>query len=70
MPKIGPTKRKDLIKGLRKFRFDGPFAGRKHSFMKREALKVRVPNTDVDASLLRKILRQAGISEKDWERLS
>lgn len=69
MPKLGPIKRKQLVKYLRQQGFDGPFGGGKHSFMKRGAFKVRVPNTDIDRELLRQILRQVGISEKDWEGL-
>ena len=69
MPKLGPIKRKELIKHLRQHGFDGPFGGGNHSFMKRGALKVRVPNTDVDRELLRRILRQVGISEAEWEQL-
>lgn len=69
MPKLGPTKRKQLVKYLREFGFDGPYAGGNHSFMRRGPLKVRVPNTDIDISLLRRILRQVEISEKEWEEL-
>ncbi len=67
MPRLGPTKRKQLIKFLRDKGFDGPYGAANHSFMKLEALKIRVPNTDIDRELLRRILRQAGISESDWE---
>jgi predicted RNA binding protein YcfA (HicA-like mRNA interferase family) len=69
MPKLGPIKRKQLIKHLRQQGFDGPFSGGSHSFMRRGPLKVRVPNTDIDIGLLRRILRQVGISEEEWERL-
>lgn len=70
MSPLSPIKRKELVKRLRKSGFDGPYSGGKHSFMKRGALKVRVPNTDIGTQLLRKILLQAGISEKDWDDLS
>jgi predicted RNA binding protein YcfA (HicA-like mRNA interferase family) len=33
MPSFGPTKRKDLIKALKKAGFEGPFAGGKHEFL-------------------------------------
>lgn len=69
MPKLGPIKRKEFVKCLRQLGFDGPYGGGNHSFMKRVALKVRVPNTDIDRELLRRILRQAGISETEWEGL-
>ena len=69
MPKLGPIKQKQLIKYLRQEGFDGPYGGGNHSFMKRGALKVHVPNTDVGIGLLRRILRQMGISEAEWEKL-
>jgi predicted RNA binding protein YcfA (HicA-like mRNA interferase family) len=69
MPKLGPVKQKDFPKYLRKLGFDGPFAGGNHSFMKRGPLKIRVPSTDIGKGLLRRILRQAGISETEWESL-
>jgi hypothetical protein len=39
--------------------------------MKKGALKVRIPNphhSDIDSPLLKRILRQAEISEEDWNR--
>ncbi len=69
MPKLGPIKKKQLIKYLRGQGFDGPYGGGNHSFMKRGPLKVHVPNTDVGIGLLRRILKQVGISEDEWEKL-
>ena len=46
--------------------------GGRHLFMVRGELKVRIPNPhkgDVSRSLVAKILRQAGISEKEWENV-
>ena len=69
MAKLSPVKRKKLIQNLRQCGFDGPYSGGNHSFMKRELMKVRIPNTDIAPELLRRILKQAGISEKEWEKL-
>ena len=69
MPKLGSTKRRDLVRGLRAAGFDGPYRGGNHSFMKRRALKVYIPSTDVGVNLLRRILKQAGITEEEWENL-
>lgn len=58
---------------MQKFRllgFDGPYAGGRHLFMKKEDLKVIIPNPhgeDISSHLLSEILRQAGISLKEWE---
>ena len=61
--------------------FEGPFPGGKprnevirgkHQFMKNGALKIRIPNphqSDIDTSLLKRILRQAEIGEDDWNRV-
>ncbi len=58
-----------LIKRLRDLGFEGPYSGGRHLFMIKESLKVRVPNPhtgDISRSLLSEILRQAGISSKEW----
>ncbi|MHB8470730.1 MAG: type II toxin-antitoxin system HicA family toxin [Gaiellaceae bacterium] len=63
------TPRRTLIRKFRKLGFDGPHSGGKHSFMRKGALKVRVPNehgADIGASLLGEILKHADVSEQDW----
>jgi predicted RNA binding protein YcfA (HicA-like mRNA interferase family) len=72
MPKIGPIKRDDLIYYLRKLDFDGPFKGRKHRVMMKGKIQVTIPNPhvgDISIGLLKKILRDAGISREEWEAL-
>lgn len=72
MPPWGPTKRRVLIAGLRSLGFDGPFSGGKHEFMVRGDLVLTIPNphkTDVGPELLAIVLRQAGITRKQWERV-
>lgn len=63
--------RKKLIATLKLFGFEGPFSGGKHQFMKRDSLKIRIPNPhgskEIHVSLVKEILRQAGISESDWD---
>ena len=49
--------------------FEGPYSGGKHSFMVRGEQTLRVPNphgADIGTGLLRRILRQAGISIEEW----
>lgn len=63
--------RRELIRKLRALGFEGPLSGTKHQFMKRGALKLRIPNphqSDVPVALLKRLLRQAEIDEVDWER--
>ena len=72
MPRLGPIKRKDLVRYLKELRFEGPYSGGKHQFMIRAEVTVRLPNphrSDVGKELLIRILRQAGIDRKTWEML-
>ena len=72
MPPFGPIKRKDLIRYLKQFEFDGPYSGGKHQFMVRGDIVIRVPNphqADIGMELLSRIPRQAGINSDEWERL-
>ena len=72
MPPFGPLKRKDLLRNLRQFGFDGPYSGGKHQFMAKDDITIRVPNphqADIGRELLARILRQAGISRDEWEKL-
>ena len=71
MPSFGPIKRSDLIKYLRKYGFDGPYSGGKHPFMVKGDLALTIPNPhqqDIGRDFLSRILRQAGISRKEWEK--
>ena len=72
MPHFGPIKRRDLIQALRRAGFTGPVAGGTHEVMSKGSLKVSVPNphrSDIGKNLLAIILREAGISRREWERL-
>jgi predicted RNA binding protein YcfA (HicA-like mRNA interferase family) len=72
MPPFGPLKRKDLLRSLRQFGFDGPYSGGKHQFMAKGDITIRVPNphqADIGRELLARILRQSGISRDEWEKL-
>jgi predicted RNA binding protein YcfA (HicA-like mRNA interferase family) len=72
MPRLGPIKRRDLIRLLKRLGFDGPFSGGRHQFMIRDDVTVRIPNPhtgDVGTELLARILRQVGISSDEWESL-
>lgn len=72
MPPFGPLSRRELIRGLRAGGFDGPYSGGKHSFMVKSDVRLTIPNPHqggVGRELLARILRQAGISREEWERL-
>lgn len=72
MPVIGPIKRRDLIFHLRQLGFEGPYAGRKHEFMRGRGRTITIPNPhggDIGREFLVRILRQASITREEWERL-
>ena len=69
MPK--PIKRGELIRRLRRFGWDGPYQKGKHPFMVNQGRRLPIPNPhrgDIDWSLTSRILKEAGISQQEWER--
>jgi predicted RNA binding protein YcfA (HicA-like mRNA interferase family) len=70
VPLAKVTARRLLIQKFRNLGFDGPHAGSKHYFMRKGTLTVTIPNKhkgdEIGRPLLKEILRQAGISERDW----
>ncbi len=68
---VAPLPRKELIRKFRVLGYSGPFSGGKHQFMLKGSHKIRIPNPhagDVDSSLVKEILRQAGISPEEWDK--
>lgn len=64
-------KRKEFIKRLKKWGFTGPFSGGKHQFLTKGKLKLTIPNPhhqDIELILLKKLLKQAGISYNEWKK--
>ena len=58
-----------LVATFRALDWKGPYPGGKHPFMQKGTRLQRIPNPhegDIDISLLKRILRQAGISDDDW----
>jgi hypothetical protein len=70
MPVWGPVSRRRLIQGLRQLGFEGPFSGGRHQFMIRGDTTLAIPNPhgqDIGVDLLARVLRQAGVTRKEWE---
>jgi hypothetical protein len=68
MPK--PIKRRELIRRFRRLGWTGPHPGKRHGLMRRGALTVPIPNPhvgDIDWTLTKRILRQARVSEVEWD---
>jgi len=67
---IKALSRRELIRKFRALGFEGPLPGTKHQFMKRGPFKLRIPNphrSDITAELIKRLLKQADIDEKEWE---
>ena len=72
MPRIGPIKRRDLIRYLKLLGFEGPYSGGKHQFMVKNNITLRLPNPhkgDIGRAFLIRILKQAKIDRNTWESL-
>lgn len=69
MPALKPVSRRELVRKLRVLGFEGPFPGGKHEWMRQGGFRVTIPNPHggaLDPGLIRRILRQAGITLDDW----
>jgi predicted RNA binding protein YcfA (HicA-like mRNA interferase family) len=63
------TSFEELVRKFRALGWRGPVSGGKHPFMVKGTHKQRIPNPhgdDIRVPLLREILRQAGISDGEW----
>jgi len=72
MPRLAPVTRRELLSKLRKFGFVGPYQEGKHPYMLKKSLSLTIPNEhdgQISVDLLIRLLRQAGISRKDWLNL-
>lgn len=72
MPPWRPLKRREFVSALRRAGFTGPYSGGRHEFMLKGDIVLTIPNphrSDISTELLAIVLRQAGISRNEWERL-
>lgn len=72
MPLPRQTPYPELLRKLRALGFEGPLPGGKHPIMKQGAHKIHVPNPhagELHVSLLRRLLKQWGVTEEEWERV-
>ncbi len=72
MPSLKPLSRREFVRKLKASGFQGPYAGGKHDWMRRGSLRITGPNPhsgDLDPGLIRRILREAGISVDAWNRV-
>jgi predicted RNA binding protein YcfA (HicA-like mRNA interferase family) len=72
MPSWRPVKRRELVAALRRAGFTGPYSGGRYEFMQNDDLVLTIPNPhggDIGITLLKIIVRQAGITRARWEEL-
>lgn len=61
-----------FIQNFHKLGFEGPYSGGKHLFMKKDSLKIHIPNKhkgEISVGLINEILRQAKINKEDWDKI-
>ena len=69
MARLTPVSWRELVSTLKAFGFQGPYQEGKHPYMVKGNLVLTLPNPhrrEVSVDLLRRILRQAGISREEW----
>lgn len=69
MPKLSPVAWRAFVERMRECGFEGPYQEGKHPYMAKGTLTVTIPNPhdgDIRQDLLRRILKQAGISSSVW----
>ncbi len=69
MPKLSPVSWRSFVFKLRTLGWAGPYQEGKHPYMIKKNLTLTIPNPhagDIGVDLLLRILRQAGISRKEW----
>jgi predicted RNA binding protein YcfA (HicA-like mRNA interferase family) len=65
-----PIKHRELVRRMRALGWQGPFHKGRHPFLVREGVRLTIPNPhrgDIDWSLTKRILDQAGITPEEWE---
>ncbi|HBJ84857.1 MAG TPA: hypothetical protein DDZ88_13500 [Verrucomicrobiales bacterium] len=72
MPK--PISRRELIRRLKLLGWSGPYGGGKHmNMVNSQGRPIPIPNPhggDIDWSLTKRILQQAGIDPNEWDKLA
>lgn len=61
-----------FVQNFQRLGFEGPYSGGKHLFMKKESLKIHIPNKhkgEISVGLVNEILRQAEINKENWDKL-
>jgi len=71
--RLSPVSHREFIRRLRTLGFTGPFSGGRHPFMLRGGRAYHVPNPhhgDIGVPLLRRVLKQLGVTPTEWASAS
>lgn len=72
MRKLIPVSRRELVRKLKALGCEGPYPGGKHQWMRKDRLRIIVPNPhsdDIDPALIRRILRHLNITVELWNKV-
>ena len=67
-----PISRRELIRRLREFGWNGPFPGNRHQDMIKQGKRIQIPNPhrgDLDWSLVNRLLKQEEIDHEQWKKI-
>ena len=67
-----PIKHRDLVRRFHKLGWEGPYQRGKHPFLVKAERRLTIPNPhegDIDWSLMKRILKQAGVAPALWEEM-
>ena len=71
MPK--PIKHRELVRRFRLLGWEGPWQKGRHPFLRKDGSRLTIPNPhegDIDWSLTKRILAQAGVTQTEWDSLN
>ena len=71
MSRLTPVSWSELVQHLGELGFEGPYEGGRHPQMRRDDVTVIIPTPhegDIGGGLLKRLLRQAGVSREEWLR--
>ena len=71
MPK--PIKHREMVRRFQQLGWQGPHHRGKHPFLVKDQRRLTIPNPhegDIDWSLMKRVLKQAGVNPEEWEGLA
>lgn len=74
MPRLSPLRHREVVAKLRRLGYEGPESGSNHPIMTNPVTRKTIPvpnhgSKDIGIGLIRRIIRQAGITVEEWLEL-